>query len=196
VSSSQATSSHFKPRRRFETYIHNKFIAFLNTHSTTMPRPKKLSNPCIFSTFTNEYPEGCSKTTQRLTDKAWEKLTDEYKLTHPWMQKGHWLCSRHFTRATVSLPRSRERAARPLERKKRPAPDSDTDDPLGSVSLSPKKVSSARHFAPTNQINFSLSLASTSSESYARHTQENVPLREDIEESIPPQQHDHFGAES
>jgi len=56
--------------------------------------------------------DGCFKRTQSLTDRAWAKLTDEYKEAHPWLERGHWLCIRHFSEATINVPGSKKRKAR------------------------------------------------------------------------------------
>src|SRR5215813_10177692 len=105
--------------------------------------PKKASSQqCVFPRFTSEDPEECSQRTRRLTDNAWEKLMDEYKLEHPWLQKDHWLCTRHFSHATIIMPRTAARA----HRRKCSAPDSDSDSDgqAGSISRSPRKIAFVR----------------------------------------------------
>src|SRR5262249_6064039 len=107
--------------------------------------------PCVFPTFTDEDPEECSPKTQRLTSNAWEKVTNEYKLDHPWLHEGDWLCTRHFSRATITIQRTAGRAqgcddATP-DRRKRPARESnysDSDSQSGSIPHSPRKVISVQ----------------------------------------------------
>lgn len=76
-----------------------------------MPPKNAPKHRCVFQTLGGSGSEDCAVRTQRLTACAWAKLTDEYKRAHPWLKKEHWLCSRHFTAATVNIPRAKALAA-------------------------------------------------------------------------------------
>ena len=69
-----------------------------------MPPKKELQQQqqqqqqCIFPQFTDDNPEECSERMQRLTDNAWEKVTDDYKLANPWLEGTLALLSTLYTR--------------------------------------------------------------------------------------------------
>lgn len=136
---------------------------------------ESIKQSCIFPEFTDERRENCSLRVQCLTDHAWTKLTEKYKINHPWLNKGQWLCSRHFAQATVTVPRSEARAqarirpATVLKKQKRKSPDfdNDTDHPSGmitnSIPNSPRKIASTRQRKSFSNSSTTINSASTAS---------------------------------